>query len=194
MTHEAPFRDEMLAALPSLRAFAISLTNDPVRADDLIQDTILRAWANSHRFEPGTNLHAWLFTILRNLFHSEWRRRKREVEDVDGGYAATLTTLPDQEDHLDVEDFRVALAKLRVEQREALLLVAAQGMSYEDVNRAGFTGGCLVWLLRGHWDGLKLPVVAGFGFGRWHIADRFEQAAGVEPVDPFKRGVFNRLA
>jgi RNA polymerase sigma-70 factor, ECF subfamily len=138
MTREAPFRDEMLAALPSLRAFAISLTNDPVRADDLIQDTILRAWANSHRFEPGTNLHAWLFTILRNLFHSEWRRRKREVEDVDGGYAATLTTLPDQEDHLDVEDFRVALAKLRVEQREALLLVAAQGMSYEDA--AGICG------------------------------------------------------
>jgi RNA polymerase sigma-70 factor (ECF subfamily) len=61
----------MLTALPSLRAFAISLTNDPIQADDLVQDTILRAWANSHRFEPGANLHAWLFTILRNLFHSQ---------------------------------------------------------------------------------------------------------------------------
>jgi RNA polymerase sigma-70 factor (ECF subfamily) len=132
MTVEPSLRDDMLAALPSLRAFAISLTNDPVRADDLVQDTILRAWANSHRVEPGTNLCAWLFTILRNLFHSEYRKRRREVEDVDGFYAATLKTLPDQHDHLDFEDFRAALAKLSVDHREALLLVAAQGMSYEE--------------------------------------------------------------
>jgi RNA polymerase sigma-70 factor (ECF subfamily) len=131
MTPEPTLRDEILAAIPSLRAFAISLTNDPVRADDLVQDTILRAWANIARFQPGTNLHAWLFTILRNLFHSEYRKRKREVEDVDGSYAARLRTLPDQHDHLDFEDFRVALAKLSVDQREALLLVAAQGLSYE---------------------------------------------------------------
>jgi RNA polymerase sigma-70 factor, ECF subfamily len=84
MTVEVSLRDEMLATLPNLRAFAISLTNDPVRADDLVQGTILRAWANSHRVEPGTNLCAWLFTILRNLFHSEYRKRRREVEDVDG--------------------------------------------------------------------------------------------------------------
>jgi RNA polymerase sigma-70 factor (ECF subfamily) len=133
MTPEPSLRDAMLAAMPSLRAFAISLTNDPVRADDLVQDTILRAWANSHRFEPGTNLRAWLFTILRNLFHSEWRKHRREVEDVDGAYAANLTTLPGQEHHLDFEDFRVALTKLSVDHREALVLVAAQGMSYEEV-------------------------------------------------------------
>jgi RNA polymerase sigma-70 factor, ECF subfamily len=132
MTPDPSLRDHMLAALPSLRAFAISLTNDSIRADDLVQDTITRAWANLHRFEPGNNLHAWLFTILRNVFHSEYRRRRREVEDVDGSYVGTLTTLPDQEVHLDFEDFRVALTRLRVEQREALLLVAAQGMSYED--------------------------------------------------------------
>jgi RNA polymerase sigma-70 factor (ECF subfamily) len=132
MTPEPSLREGMLAALPSLRAFAISLTNDPVFADDLVQETILRAWANTHRFEPGTNLQAWLFTILRNVFLSEWRKRKREVEDVDGTYAATLRVYPDQQDHLDVEDLRSALAKLRVEQREALVLVAAQGMSYEE--------------------------------------------------------------
>jgi RNA polymerase sigma-70 factor (ECF subfamily) len=129
---EPCLRDEMLTALPSLRAFAISLTNDPIRADDLVQDTILRAWANSHRFEPGTNLHAWLFTILRNLFHSEWRKHRREVEDTDGSYAAKLKTLPDQQVHLDFEDFRAALSKLSVDHREALLLVLAQGMSYEE--------------------------------------------------------------
>ncbi|WP_074078497.1 sigma-70 family RNA polymerase sigma factor [Microvirga massiliensis] len=132
MTVETSLRDGMLAALPNLRAFAVSLTNDPVQADDLVQDTILRAWANSHRFEPGTNLHAWLFTILRNLFLSDYRKRKREIEDVDGSYAGMLITPADQHDHLDFEDFRAALAKLRVDQREALLLVAAEGMSYEE--------------------------------------------------------------
>jgi RNA polymerase sigma-70 factor (ECF subfamily) len=132
MTVEVSLRDEMLAALPNLRAFAISLTNDSVRADDLVQDTILRAWANSHRFEPSTNLHAWLFTILRNLFVSEYRKRRREVEDVDGFHAAKLMTLPHQQVHLDFEDLRAALAKLSVDHREALLLVIAQGVSYED--------------------------------------------------------------
>ncbi|WP_046869669.1 sigma-70 family RNA polymerase sigma factor [Microvirga massiliensis] len=132
MTVEPSLRDEMLAALPSLRAFALSLSNDPVLADDLVQETILRAWANTYRFAPGTNLQAWLFTILRNVLLSEWRKRKREVEDGDGSYAATLRAYPDQQDHLDVDDLRAALAKLRLDQREALLLVAAQGLSYEE--------------------------------------------------------------
>jgi RNA polymerase sigma-70 factor (ECF subfamily) len=129
---EDTLRDQMLAAVPHLRAFAVSLTNHPDRADDLVQDTILRAWANSDRFERGTNLNAWLFTILRNLFHSEYRKRKREVEDGDGAFAARLKTHPNQQAHLDYEDFRIALAKLPLDQREALLLVGAQGMSYEE--------------------------------------------------------------
>ena len=90
MKADAAFRDLILGAIPSLRAFAISLTNDPVRADDLVQDTILRAWSNAERFESGTNINAWLFTILRNLFHSEYRKQRREVEDADGSYAARL--------------------------------------------------------------------------------------------------------
>jgi RNA polymerase sigma-70 factor (ECF subfamily) len=129
---EDSLRDEMLAATPHLRAFVISFTNHPDRADDLVQDTILRAWANIDRFERGTNLNGWLFTILRNLFHSQYRKRKREVEDADGSYAARLRTLPDQQSHLDFEDFRTALATLPLDQREALLLVGAQGMSYEE--------------------------------------------------------------
>ena len=132
MIVEASLRYELLAAVPSLRAFAMSLTNDRDRADDLVQDTIMRAWANFHRFEPGTNLNAWLFTILRNHFHSEYRKRKNEVEDADGSYAARLKTHPNQQAHLDYEDFRLALAKLPIDQREALLLVGAQGMSYEE--------------------------------------------------------------
>ena len=132
MKADAQFRDLILAAIPSLRAFAISLTNDPVRADDLVQETILRAWDKAESFERGTNLNAWLFTILRNLFHSEYRKRVREVEDADGSYAASLKTHPDQHAHLDFEDFRKALAKLGADQREALLLVGAEGLSYEE--------------------------------------------------------------
>src|SRR5918997_2415248 len=132
MPVEDTLRDQMLAAVPSLRAFAISLTGNRDRADDLVQDTLMRAWANIDRFERGTNLEAWLFTILRNLFHTEYRKRRREVEDSDGSYAAKLRTQPDQQTHLDYEDFRTALTKLPPDQREALLLVGAQGMSYEE--------------------------------------------------------------
>jgi RNA polymerase sigma-70 factor (ECF subfamily) len=132
MTMTPDMRDLLLAAVPSLRAFAISLSGSVDRADDLVQDTLVRAIANIHRFEPGTNLNAWLFTILRNLFHSEFRKRRREVEDPDGSYAEGLRTMPDQGAKLDFEDFRAALAKLPHDQREALLLVAAQGFSYEE--------------------------------------------------------------
>jgi RNA polymerase sigma-70 factor, ECF subfamily len=82
-------------------------------------------------FERGTNLNAWLFTILRNLFHSDYRKRQREIEDADGSYAERLKTRPDQQSHLDFEDFRAALATIPLDQREALLLVGAQGLSYE---------------------------------------------------------------
>jgi RNA polymerase sigma-70 factor, ECF subfamily len=132
MRVEGTLRDQMLVAVPSLRAFAISLTGNLDRANDLVQETLLRAWANLDRFERGTNLEAWLFTILRNLFHSEYRKRRREVEDADGAFAAKLRTQPDQQTHLDYEDFLTALAKLPPDQREALLLVGAQGMSYEE--------------------------------------------------------------
>jgi RNA polymerase sigma-70 factor, ECF subfamily len=132
MTPEPELRDELLAAVPSLRAFAISLCGQVDRADDLVQDTLMRALANIHRFERGTNLNAWLFTILRNLFHSEFRKRRREVEDPDGSYAARLKSQPEQAAHLDFEDFREALAKLPADQREALLLVGASGFSYEE--------------------------------------------------------------
>jgi RNA polymerase sigma-70 factor (ECF subfamily) len=132
MTPDPALRDELLAAVPSLRAFAISLCGHVDRADDLVQDTLLRALSNIHRFQRGTNLNAWLFTILRNLFHSEYRKRRREVEDPDGSYAGRLKVQPEQGSRLDFEDFRSALAKLPHDQREALLLVGASGFSYEE--------------------------------------------------------------
>jgi RNA polymerase sigma-70 factor (ECF subfamily) len=125
-------REELLATIPSLRAFALSLTGNGDRADDLVQDTIVKALGNLHGFREGTNLQAWLFTILRNHFYSEHRKRRREVEDVDGAHAATLITIPDQDARLSVVDFQKALLQLPGDQREALLLVGAQGFSYEE--------------------------------------------------------------
>src|SRR6266853_1874677 len=125
-------REVMLAAVPSLRAFAISLCGNVDRADDLVQETLLRAWANLNSFEPGTNMSAWLFTILRNLFRSEYRKRRREVADSEGTYAETLKTQPEQTSRVEFEEFRTALAKLPADQREALILVGASGFSYEE--------------------------------------------------------------
>jgi RNA polymerase sigma-70 factor, ECF subfamily len=132
MTMRPSVRDAMLAAVPGLRAFAISLCGNVDRADDLVQETLLRAMANINSFQPGTNLSGWLVTILRNQFRSEYRKRRREVEDSDGGYAKTLKSQPEQDSRIEFEEFRVALAKLRPEEREALILVGASGFSYEE--------------------------------------------------------------
>jgi len=131
-------RKAVLSAVPSIRAFAISLCGNVDRADDLVQETLLRAWANLNSFEPGTNMSAWLFTILRNLFRSEYRKRRREVADGDGTYAETLKTQPEQTSRVEFEEFRTALAKLPSDQREALVLVGASGFSYEEA--AGICG------------------------------------------------------
>ena len=125
-------RKAVLGAVPSLRAFAISLCGNVDRADDLVQETLLRALANIDSFQPGTNMAAWLFTILRNHFRSEYRKRRREVEDSDGRYAETLKSQPDQIGHVEFTEFRVALGQLPADQREALILVGASGFSYEE--------------------------------------------------------------
>jgi RNA polymerase sigma-70 factor, ECF subfamily len=123
----------MLAAIPGLRAFAISLCGNADHADDLVQEALLRALANINSFEPGTNMKAWLVTILRNQFYSEYRKRRREVEDSTGSYAERVGTLPEQEGHAELAQFHAALAKLPTDQHEALILVGALGFSYEEV-------------------------------------------------------------
>ena len=125
-------REAILTAVPSLRAFAISLSGNVDRADDLVQETMLRALANIHSFQPGTNMSAWLFTILRNLFRSEYRKRRREVEDTDGSFAEGLKSHPEQLGRVEFQEFRAALSQLPAEQREALILVGASGFSYEE--------------------------------------------------------------
>ena len=126
------FRDDLTAEINHLRAFAISLCRSEAAADDLVQETLLRAWSKSDKFRPGTRLRVWLFTILRNIYYSNYRKRAREVQDSDGVYARRPKVLADQESHLDLEDFRGALAKLPAEQCEVLVLVGASGHSYEE--------------------------------------------------------------
>src|SRR5215211_654544 len=129
---DADFRADLLSATRNLRAFALSLVGDADRADDLVQDTLLRTLQKQDRFEPGTNLQAWLFTLMRKLFYSEYRRRKREVEDVNDLLAAKLSTLPEQPGRVEFAELRCALAQLSDEQREAVLLIGAEGFSYEE--------------------------------------------------------------
>ncbi len=138
-------REAMLAAVPNLRAFAISLCGNIDRANDLVQETLLRAWTHLDSFEPGTNMSAWLFTILRNHFRSEFRKRRREVEDADGGYADSLTTPEEQTSHIEFNELREALLKLSADQREALILIGASGFSYEE---AAKICGCAVGTIK----------------------------------------------
>lgn len=156
MTLTAALRNDLLAAVPRLRAFAMSFTSNRDRADDLVQDALLRAVANIHRFEPGTNLDAWLFTILRNLFHSEYRKHRREVEDAHGSFAARLSAPPEQEARLDFADFQNALAQVPLDQREALLLVGAQGLSYEE---AAEVCGCAVGTVKSRVNRARVRLV-----------------------------------
>jgi RNA polymerase sigma-70 factor, ECF subfamily len=157
-------RDELVQHLPALRAFALSLTRNSSSADDLVQDTIEKAWTNLSRFEPGTNMRAWLFTIQRNTFYSDRRKAKFEVPDVDGHFAAALSEKPAHDGRLAFKDFRVAFNKLPDEQREALILVGASGFSYEE---AAEMCGCAVGTIksRANRGRKRLAELLGLGEG-----------------------------
>lgn len=145
MTVGSSVKSDLLAAIPSLRAFAMSLCGNMDRADDLVQETLMKAWSNLDSFTEGSNMSAWLFTILRNLFYSEYRKRRREVADPEGQIAARLATGPAQMGHMDLLDFRAALQRLPPDQREALILVGASGLSYEE---AAQICGCAVGTMK----------------------------------------------
>jgi RNA polymerase sigma-70 factor (ECF subfamily) len=131
--HDPDFVQELLNSMRPLRAFAISLTHDVDRAEDLVQSTLLKACDRRNRFEQGTCLQAWLFTILKNDFYTEHRKRKREVEDIEGSYAARLISMPEQLSGLELQDLSKALSQLPPWQREVLLLIGAEGISYEEI-------------------------------------------------------------
>lgn len=125
-------REEIVDHVSALRAFAISLSQNSALADDLVQDTIVKAWTNFDKFQPGTNLRAWLFTILRNAYYSHRRKMVREVADPDGVMAMSLAEKPAHDGRLQLRELLVALGKLPEDQREAILLVGASGFTYEE--------------------------------------------------------------
>ena len=129
-------RDEIILHLPALRAFALGLTRNPDRADDLVQDTVERAWRHIGSFKPGTNLRGWLCTILRNGYYSDLRKGRREVPDPEGVFVARLAVLPAHDGVLALSEFLVAFARLTPEHREVLTLVGALGFSYEEAAQA----------------------------------------------------------
>ena len=130
-THGDP-RDGIALHIRDLRAFAMSLARNHATADDLVQDTIVKAWSNIDKFTPGTDLRAWLFTILRNTFFSHRRKVSREVSDPDGIHAGKLSVLPQHDGRLALREFLVAFNQLSAEHREVLMLVGANGYSYEE--------------------------------------------------------------
>ena len=126
------FRKDLIGTIPSLRAFAISLSQNTDKADDLVQETLVKAWDKQASFQPGTNLKAWVFTILRNEFYSQMRKRGREVQDSEGIMTERLAVHPSQHGSMDLDDFRTALETLPEDQREAIILIGASGFSYEE--------------------------------------------------------------
>ena len=127
------FEGELLEAIPFLRAFARTLCHDTEQAEDLAQEALMKAWQCREQFQPGTNLRAWLATILRNRFYSRGRRRKWQADYDQEIMERTLVAPDDPEANVELEDVRRALAMLPDFQREALILVGAGGMSYEEV-------------------------------------------------------------
>jgi RNA polymerase sigma-70 factor, ECF subfamily len=125
-------REELVTHMPSLRAFAMSLTRNRSAADDLVQDTIIKAWTNIENFAVGSNLQAWLFTILRNTYYSSLRKNRREVSDPEGIHAQGLFVKPDHDGRLAYGDFQRAFDQLSPEHREVLTLVGASGFSCEE--------------------------------------------------------------
>ncbi|MFN3538251.1 MAG: sigma-70 family RNA polymerase sigma factor, partial [Brevundimonas sp.] len=141
----AAWREQVIALIPSLRAFAWSLSRDPSDADDMVQETLTKAWTHRDKFQPGTNLRAWLFTILRNSWYTALSKHRRETADEDGKMAATLTSQPSQEWSVELHQLQAALNRLPPEHREALIMVGAAGLSYEE---AAEIAGCALGTIK----------------------------------------------
>lgn len=137
-------RRQVVAEMPAVRSYCLRLTRNAADADDLLQDTLMRALANLRRFVPGTNLKAWLFTIARNTFCS-WRRKLRRERECGLEAAAEVATPSRQDGHLELALVGDALRKLPLSQREAVVMTACTGLSYEEAAEAC---GCAIGTIR----------------------------------------------
>ncbi|MGM0585108.1 MAG: sigma-70 family RNA polymerase sigma factor [Pseudomonadota bacterium] len=144
MTIRHPFHVLLPQQAPALRRRALKLTSSEHRADDLVQETFLKAWAHRDSYRPGTNLRAWLCTILRNTFFSDLRKSRREVEDVDDAGARALFEAPRQDHAIALKELISAMALLPHAQRRSLVLMGAYGFSQlEAADACGCTVGTI---------------------------------------------------
>ena len=132
---DSSWDDEILGQLSALQGYALSLARNFHAAEDLVQDTIVKAYSCVERFRPGSNLRAWLFTILRNTFYSGLRKKKNEVAHLAGLQAASLITQPEHDGHLAMGEFLRAFGQLSPEHRNIVILVGVSGHSYKVVSK-----------------------------------------------------------
>lgn len=125
------FETDILSHQSVLRRYAFSLSRSDSHADDLVQETLMKALSNKDKFESGTNLRAWLFTILRNEFYSQ-ARKNRMVSDPDGIYAEHMTEAPSQDILIQWKEFQKHFDTLSKDQQQTIQLIAIDGMSYEE--------------------------------------------------------------
>ena len=166
------FMGELTALIPHMRAFAHSLCRNAVEADDLAQDALLRAWNNRASYQPGTNMKAWTFMILRNQFYSEKRRSWRQSQLDQEAAERTLVAVDDPEAPVALDELRQALKTLPEEQREALILVGAGGFAYEE---AAEICGCAVGTVKSRVSRARRALQATLERGGY---DRDGKAAG----------------
>jgi len=137
-------QDDVVELIPALRAFARTFCRDLSDADDLVQETLTKGLANLDKFEPGTRMKSWLFTIMRNSFNNEYRRSKRMVQDIDDRLAETLAVPAGQVGWGIAQDLRAGLGMLSPDQQQALYLVGAAGLSYDEAaERTGCHAGTI---------------------------------------------------
>lgn len=170
---ETSFRNQVVALLPALRAFARALTRGRSEADDLVQETLLKALSNIEKFQAGTNLRAWLFTILRNSFYTDIRKLKRESEGLSAMSHQEEHRGPEQEWSLTLKSLEEALARLPDDQREAVVLVGAAGLSYEE---AANVCGCAVGTIKSRVNRARSKLLHLMG------ADAIADVVGVDTL------------
>ena len=193
-SHPAPaadpveFKRELTGVVPHLRAFARGLCGRPDMADDLVQETLMKAWAAQERFEPGTSMRAWTFVILRNAYLTDMRRNRFRGEYDENVAERILTAPAGQEEPIHLSDMHRALLTLPPERREALLLVGAGGFSYEE---AAQICGCAVGTIKSRVGRARAALNAMLADGdipRRSIDDDTAHRAILEELDDVAAG------
>lgn len=170
------FGDRMVEQMPYLRAFAISLSGSYSLADDLVQDTLVKAWSHADSFQPGTNFRAWLVTILRNTYFSQYRKRAREVQDSAGALAGQISVKGGQESKVTMSDVQKALNKLAPEHREILLMIGIAALSYEEAAQAS---GVAVGTVKSRLNRARAKLAEHLGLTGTHEIDYDPALSGI---------------